>query len=214
MTCRTVPAGHWTRPAIRSPGAQRATRRCASSSVCWQQTLDFVSQAGITQFPQLPLIKSQILCHHKELPGRLTVQCCCCKCQSKEEVARERAQGHLYLSLSSYHSPVFQPLPACFLLGCEKSYYILHNRRTEGATSSELQHRPYTRVSFSPYQPLQNTHIPRSFTAYPLSKLAPWLQPPPPFAFSVARPPCFRSTRRNHAGKLQVCFAETCRARC
>lgn len=45
--------------------------------MCWQQTLDFVSQAEITHHSageknewsvqQLPLIKMQILCHHKEL---------------------------------------------------------------------------------------------------------------------------------------------------
>lgn len=146
-----------------------------------------MSQVGITQFPQLPLIKSQILCHHKELPGRLTVQCCCCKCQSKEEVARERAQGHLcrvllpgrlsvgacsffwrdwiclcHLIIALYSST----LPACFILGCKKSYYILHNRRTEGATSSELQYCP-CRVSFSPYQP-KHTH---TFLLYGVSTL-------------------------------------------
>lgn len=86
-----------------------STERCsASSSVCWQQTLDFVSQAGITQFPQLPLIKMQILHHHKELAGRLTVHCRCCKCQSKERVAMERAwERHLHCVL----------LPCCLSLG-------------------------------------------------------------------------------------------------
>lgn len=32
-------------------------------------------------------------------------------------------------------------LPSCFLLCCEKSYYVLHNKMTEGATSNELEYR-------------------------------------------------------------------------
>lgn len=78
-------------------GAWRVKRCSASSLVCWRQTLDFVSQAGITQFPQSPLIKSQIhRRRHKELPGRLTVHCRCCKCQSVEGFVMERAwERHL-----------------------------------------------------------------------------------------------------------------------
>lgn len=67
-----------------------AARCTASSSACWKQTLDFVLQAGITQFLQLPLIKTQLLRHRKEVVGRLTVHWRRCKCQSKERVAMER----------------------------------------------------------------------------------------------------------------------------
>ncbi|CAG00197.1 unnamed protein product [Tetraodon nigroviridis] len=99
--------GGLTVPVIRSDWF--STERCsASPSVCWQQTLDFVSQVGITQFPQLPLIKTQILHRHKELAGRLTVHCWGCKCQSNERAAMERAwERHLRCML----------LPCCLSLG-------------------------------------------------------------------------------------------------
>lgn len=176
-----------------------------------------MSQAGITQFPQLPLIKSQILHHHKELPGRLTVLCCCCKCQSKHEVAKERAQGHLcrvlgprrpsvgdcsffwtdwiclcHLIVALYSSN----LPVCFLLGCEKSHYILHNR-TEGATTNEL-HSPLNMCLIQPLSAApKHTHTSLLHGVSPLSKLTPLLQPPPPLAFGVCKAPwlcCRRAT--------------------
>lgn len=103
--CADCPPGGLSVPVTRSDwcSAQRSALR---HPVCWQQTLDFVSQVGITQFPQLLLIKTQILHHHKELAGRLTVRCC--KCQSKEKVAMEKAwERHLRCVL----------LPCCLSLG-------------------------------------------------------------------------------------------------